>query len=162
RCHRTRRASAQIAPLVLDLRILLRVVLRQALELLARHARHQLAFVVDLEPRDRQRDRALTDTEEVADVDQRMHLAVLTRLPHALYLRLFLLVVLRLALGLLPPHARHQLAFVVDLEPRDRQRDRALADPEEAADVDQRMHLAVLTRLRDAGNLTDLLAFARM
>src|SRR5690606_9763259 len=83
RCHRTRRASAQIAPLVLDLRILLRVVLRQALELLARHARHQLAFVVDLEPRDRQRDRALTDTEEAADVDQRMHLAVLTRLRDA-------------------------------------------------------------------------------
>src|SRR5690606_31960173 len=82
RAHRTQ-ASAQIAPLVLDLRLLLRVVLLQALGLLARHARHELAFLVDLEPRDRQRDGALTDAEKAADVDQRMHLAVLTRLRDA-------------------------------------------------------------------------------
>src|SRR5690606_32128400 len=65
--------------LVLDCRVVLRVVLRQLLQLLAAHLRHDVAVLTALEPVHRQRHRALAETEDSADVDERVQLAVRAR-----------------------------------------------------------------------------------
>src|SRR5690606_26888103 len=74
-------------------------------------------------------------------------------------------VLLRIVLGqlleLLAGHVRDDVAFLIALETVERQGHRALADAEEAADVDERVQLAVGPGPRDTGDLPDVLALGR-